>query len=122
MRLFIAAALAVLLVGCSNVEDLLNKDKTSNLPVINSITPDGGKPGATVVLQGANFGTAQGTVAFEDKNSSFMAAPVVTWTDTAVVITVPTMPSGAQTVKVGMQTSTGAVPSLPATFNVSSTI
>lgn len=119
MRLIIAALLSVLLLGCSNVEDLLNKDQPT-LPVINSITPDSGKPGATVVVQGANFGTAQGTVAFEDRNSSFMAAPVVTWTDTTVVITVPTMPSGVQAAKVGMQTASGQVPALPFTFNVTS--
>ena len=114
--LAVPALLAWAISGCST-SDLLKTSSTTT-PVINSISPSTGVPGATVIIQGANFGTTAGTVAFQDTNQAFMAAPVATWTDTAVVVTVPTMPSGPQAAKVGMQTSAGLVPASAATFNV----
>jgi hypothetical protein len=111
----ILMSLAGVLAGCGPESD-------PAAPQIDSLAPADGAPGTTVLLQGARFGASKGSVAFQDKDLSYVDAQVVTWTDTAIVVTAPTMPSGApQTVNVGLQTAAGLVPPAPATFNVTKT-
>lgn len=114
VRLLVLTALLSLsrvLSGCADAQK-------ASAPVIDTLTPATGAPGTTVLMQGTHFGATPGTVGFQDKDQSFVTAPVVTWTDTAIVITAPTMPSGPQAANVGLQTSEGQTPALPATFNV----
>lgn len=118
LALAFVALLSWSLTGCDTLDSLTTSAAD---PVINTLTPKGGPTGSTVVIQGANFGTAQGTVAFEDATKANMNAPVTSWTDTMIVVTSPAMPSGNQTLNVGLQTSGGLHPALPATFQVTTT-
>jgi len=57
-------------------------------PSIASVNPSSGQAGTTVTIKGKNFGTSQGnsTVTF---NSGVAAEPASTWTDTQIVVKVP---------------------------------
>lgn len=62
--------------------------------VIESITPDrvNAGTGERVTLAGRNLGAAPGTVAFsrgDSRSSTFVDAPVVSWSDTSIVCVVP---------------------------------
>jgi RHS repeat-associated protein len=76
--------------------------QSGGLPGINGIQPSSGSPGTAVTITGANFGVSQGigTITFNGA-----AATVSSWSDTAIVATVPT---GATTGNVQVTTATGS--------------
>ncbi len=72
-------------------------------PQITSLTPDHGPVGTEVTIAGTSFGASQGTggVTFND-----IAASVISWSDTEVVVTVPT---GATTGDVVLTNDIGGI-------------
>lgn len=93
---------------------------TPTLLYVNGATKPSGNAGSTVILEGAAFGDAQGTgqVLFSDGASGTVAATITNaddWTDGFIVTTVP---AGAATGPVVVQTATGTSAAL--TFTVAS--
>jgi hypothetical protein len=78
---------------------------TPPAPEIMGLAPGSGLVGSWVAISGANFGAAQGssTVSFGGT-----AATVVSWSDTAVLVAVPSSLTAGQTVSVVVTTSAGA--------------
>lgn len=97
-----------------DIEGTLNGNYDSTItvplpltPAITSLTPAAGSTGQSVVIGGANFGTAQGssTVRFNGT-----AAAVSTWSATSIATTVPAgASSGPVVVTVNGQASNGVV-------------
>src|SRR5580704_2548969 len=75
--------LAILLVS------LLVGERCAAAPSISTLSPTGGVVGATVTINGANFGTSPGSVTFNGTT-----AAITTWNSASIVVTVP---SGATT-------------------------
>lgn len=90
-------------------------------PEVGNIEPVMGRPGDTITISGAGFGTSAGTVQFGST-----PAQVVSWHDTWITVQVPNVSSGPQsvTVSTGKGTSNGIVfnvlsgPQVPVTFTV----
>ncbi|MCL4544048.1 MAG: IPT/TIG domain-containing protein [Chloroflexi bacterium] len=60
------------------------------LPELASLTPSSGPTGTTVTLKGSGFGTSPGRVTFTPQSGGRgLTAPIVHWSDTAIVCTVP---------------------------------
>lgn len=59
---------------------------TENRPFIKNITPDTGLPGFECVINGENFGGAQGTVFF---SGDTLGSEVLSWSDTAIHLKFP---------------------------------
>lgn len=81
-----------------------------------SLTPTSGFDGTTVVIAGTGFGAAQGSgrVTFAGK-----PAPVITWSDTSITVTVPAGSSpGPSDLVVDVVVTTTAGPSATAQFRV----
>src|SRR5208283_2871585 len=80
-------------------------------PQIQGLAPGSGMVGSWVAISGSNFGATQGssTVTFGGA-----VASVVTWSDTAILVAVPSSLTIGQTVSVVVTTSAGA--SNPADF------
>ncbi|HLQ25409.1 MAG TPA: IPT/TIG domain-containing protein [Acidiferrobacterales bacterium] len=72
----------------SSIEQLLLQLDT---PVISAVSPTAGLAGASVTIAGANFGVSQGTSTVTFNGTP---APATSWSDTQIVVTVP---SGAAT-------------------------
>lgn len=70
---------------------------------ITSIVPAHATAGTSVTITGTGFGTATGTVAF-----GTTPATVTAWSDTEIVVTVPTMAAGATMVAVTPQGGTAS--------------
>ena len=65
---------------------------TITSPAITNVSPDIGKPGTQVTITGTNFGAAQGRSVVYIENTDVSAsvlAPVLSWSNTSVVISVP---------------------------------
>ena len=79
--------------------------QTSALPIVMGLAPGSGAVGSWVAVSGENFGAAQGssTVTFGGTTAS-----VVSWSDTAVLVTVPGTLTAGQTVSVVLTTTAGA--------------
>ncbi len=77
-------------------------------PAITILTPSSGAPGSSVTIAGTNFGANAGTVTFNGQTAS-----VGTWSDTSIIVTVPT---GATTGNVVV--SNGGLQSGPLAFSV----
>ncbi|MHC9543206.1 MAG: beta strand repeat-containing protein [Vulcanimicrobiota bacterium] len=73
-------------------------------PYITDVSPSSGTPGTSVTLTGANLGTTAGTVTFGDT-----AAVITSWSDNAIVTTVPTSVAGTVTISVTPAGSTKTV-------------
>jgi len=58
-------------------------------PSISSLSPSSGPTGSTVTINGSNFGSQTGTAFFTQANHALVPATVITWTDTAITVTVP---------------------------------
>lgn len=82
---------------------------TENLPLIRSLSPSSGKPGASITLSGANFGSSAGTVKFNGTT-----ATTTSWSDTSIVAVVP---NGATSGPV-VVTSSGALQGNGVSFTV----
>jgi hypothetical protein len=78
-------------------------------PVISTLTPDSGPEGTTVIIDGQNFGSAQGSVTFNGTEAS-----IDSWSGTQIQTSVP---AGAATGPVIVQTS-GGLNSNGVTFTV----
>lgn len=67
-------------------------------PVISTYSPDFGNPGTEITINGSGFGPAQGEGGIQALSTITNTAsllPVVSWTDTQVVVSIPeTMPIG----------------------------
>jgi RHS repeat-associated protein len=73
---------------------------SGTLPIISSITPLTGATGTSVTVNGASFGSSQGTSSIQFNGSS--ATSVTSWTSTQIVAVVPPgATSGPVTVTVG---------------------
>lgn len=88
------------------------------LRFVNSATKPSGQIGSTVILEGSAFGDLQGVsrVLFDNGSGGTVAATIAApadWTDTFIVTTVPT---GAATGPVMVETGTGLSSSLPFTL------
>jgi glycosidase len=70
-------------------------DASATAPQIGSIGPTGAHPGVKVTIGGKNFGTTAGTVKF-----GTTTATVTSWTNDAIVATVPTVTNGNYSVTV----------------------
>ena len=93
---FLLFILLLVLNGCTS-------NSSSSSPNIASITPASGYVGSVVVIAGKNFGTRQGTVAFNGTT-----ATPSSWSATSIVTTVPSgATSGNVVVTVGSQASQG---------------
>jgi hypothetical protein len=79
-------------------------------PAITSLSPSSGAPGIPVTIVGTSFGSNTGTVTFGGQ-----VAVVGTWSDTSIVVTVP---SGAATGNVVV--ANGGLQSNPLTFSIAS--
>ena len=74
-------------------------------PVISSVTPDSGPPGASVAISGSNFGTAKGASSVQFNG---VVAATSNWSNTSISATVPTpAETGPVVVVVNGQTSNG---------------
>ncbi|MGO9096182.1 MAG: IPT/TIG domain-containing protein [Bryobacteraceae bacterium] len=83
-------------------------------PTITQLSVNIGIPGTNVTISGVNFGASQGqnTVYF----NNWAAAPVSTWSNTSIVVTVPaTAVSGQLDVKVNGHSSNGVQFTVPGT-------
>lgn len=114
---FVAVVLG--LAGCGG--DASGPSGPSGPPVvvsINGATQPAGPAGSTIVIEGSNFGSAQGSsqVLFSNGLGGSMAAVIVNpgdWTNTLILTTVP---AGAASGAVVVQTSLGSSPAL--TFTI----
>ena len=93
------------------------------LTFVNSATKPSGNSGSTVIVEGAAFGDAQGAgrVLFSDGAGGTIAATIASaadWTDTFILTTVP---AGAETGPVLVETGTGQSGSLPFTLATNAT-
>jgi hypothetical protein len=75
------------LVACVILCCFVGGSAFAQTPTITSISPTALSPGMQVTLTGSGFGAAQGSGRVDLQNSSF--APVVSWSDTQIVVTVP---------------------------------
>jgi glycosidase len=66
----------------------------STKPKAGSIGPSVGQPGMQITIAGEHFGSARGSILFNEKN-----APIHSWSDNQVVLTVPMVPNGDYNVK-----------------------
>ncbi|HEX2184250.1 MAG TPA: IPT/TIG domain-containing protein, partial [Chloroflexota bacterium] len=81
-------------------------------PSITALEPQQGRPDSSVLISGVGFGTTTGNVLFGN-----FTAPVLQWSDTAIVVLVPTQ-SEARTVRVRVVRVDGAINEPPVCFNV----
>ncbi len=110
-----------LVTGCGGKGSTAPRTPALGPPFVTSVngaTSPTGPTGSTVVLEGVNFGTSQGTARVLFDNGSGTAVPAVIasasdWSNTYIVTTVP---SGAGTGPVRVQTSVATSDSL--TFTV----
>jgi len=115
----LSIALSVPLIGCGG--DSAGPSGPSGPPVVTSIngaTQPSGPAGITIGIEGQNFGSGQGSsqVLFSNGAGGTIAAVIANagdWTNTFIVTTVPT---GAATGNVVIQTSLGQ--STPLTFTI----
>ncbi len=89
--------------GASNEAEFKVTKGGENAPRINSLDPESGKPGDTVIIAGGNFGDSQGNgkVLFGTGT-----AQVEKWSDTAITIVVPAN-LGANTYGVTVENAAG---------------
>ncbi|MEO8595981.1 MAG: IPT/TIG domain-containing protein, partial [Candidatus Solibacter sp.] len=79
------------------------------IPSITSLSTNLSFVSSPLTINGSAFGTAQGTVSF-----GAVAAAVTSWTSTAIVVTVPSLPVG----NTGIVVTAAGVSSTPAAFTV----
>jgi len=75
---------------------------TAAAPVLTGLSPATGPVGSLVTLSGRQFGFVAGSVSFVDKDLNAVPAAVVSWSNTAVKVTVP---AGAETGNVTLSTA-----------------
>lgn len=91
------------------IDRLPPEDKLTSLifPAISNLSPNSGQPGDTVTITGKDFGATQGT---STVTLAGTAAQVVSWSNTSIVIKVPsTSSTGNVIVTVGGAASNGAL-------------
>lgn len=120
---FTILALAVcLLAGCSKKSSRLLDPVLSGPPLlitINGATLPSGPVGSTVIIEGSNFGSFQGVsgrVWFSDGVGGWVAAPISAPSDWVNDFIVTSVPNGASTGPVWVQTAGGGSDSI--TFTV----
>ena len=84
---------------------------TVPMPTITLLSPTSGAVGTSVAIVGTNFGTAQGSVAFGG-----VPAAITSWSDQAIVVTVP---SGLSAGSVSVVVTTAGNQTANTTFTVS---
>lgn len=67
---------------------------SSTRPVVGSIGPSVGQPGMQVTIAGEHFGSASGSILFNKTQ-----APIYSWSDNQVILTVPVVSNGDYNVK-----------------------
>jgi len=75
----------------------LSTSSTSSAPSITNVSPDFGNPGTVVTITGTGFGSPESNSyvdVFSTQTFEYTNWPVQEWTDTQIVATVPSMPSG----------------------------
>ncbi|HEX7023207.1 MAG TPA: hypothetical protein VF187_00190 [Gemmatimonadales bacterium] len=113
--------IVILATACGGGSDPTGPDTPTGPPVVlsvNGATQPSGPIGSTVIIEGSNFGGAQGSskVLFSDGLGGTVAATIVSagdWTSTFIVTSVP---AGAATGGVTVQTSLGTSTAL--TFTI----
>jgi hypothetical protein len=120
---FVWGALASVLAACGGSSSSGGPTGPSGSPIVaavNSATLPSGPIGATVVIQGSNFGTSQaaasGQVLFANGSGGTVAATIASAGDWTSVLIVTTVPMGAATGNLVVKTSGGT--SIPLTFTV----
>lgn len=108
-----------LLLGCKTADDIQKAMAAAGHPVINAVVPAQGKQGASVAVQGLNFGANPGDIGFQDPASGGrIPAKINTWTDTLIITEVPYIPGAPVKTQIGLRTSSGDVPSSFGQFTV----
>ena len=117
-RVVVAVLLSIALAGCASTDDVVNAVKATGIPVITQLVPDNGKPGDTIAVRGANFGTTAGTVGFQDANGNNDQAAITSWQDDTIVLKVPQIPGNPDSAPVHLITSGGMAAQLPPSFTL----
>src|SRR5579859_5436652 len=120
-RFAVLAVTSALLIGCGGGGNSTGPTGPSGPPVvlaINGATLPAGTAGSTVIIEGSNFGTTQGTsqVLFSNGTGGTVTAAIASsanWSDGFIVTAVP---AGAATGNVVVKTSLGA--STPIVFTL----
>lgn len=86
-------------------------EPAGNAPIITSLAPTSGVPGASMVISGSHFGSSQGASAVQFGSAT---AAVTSWTDTTITAMVPDRAAGS----VGVTVTVGGVASNPAAFTI----
>ncbi|HEY6224358.1 MAG TPA: hypothetical protein VIW26_11275 [Gemmatimonadales bacterium] len=120
-HLFVRSTLLTMLAACGGGSG--GGTGPSGPPVVNDVngaTAPAGAVGTTVIIEGQNFGAAPGGVLFSNGSGGTVAATVaaaVDWTTTFIVTTVP---AGAATGPLVVQTTGGT--STPVTFTIATNV
>lgn len=117
---FTAAAVG-LSVACGGGGDVIGPDDPTGPPVvlsINGATQPAGPAGSTVIVEGSNFGGVQGSsqVLFSNGTGGTIPAVIASASDWTSSFIVTTVPAGAATGQVIVQTALGA--SSPIVFTI----
>ena len=87
-------------------------------PLINSLTPNSGHPGDTIVIAGLNFGASQnGSTSVKFGATTALLSDIVSWSDTSISVKVPATATTGNVVV----TNTNNVPSNAVPFTVNGT-
>ena len=105
------AATGAVTVTVNTVGSNTNQIFTMPNPVITNLSPTSGAVGTSVTINGSGFGASQGS---SNVTLDFAVAPVTSWNDTQIVITVPNAISGAMVVTEGGVASNGPTFTVPA--------
>ncbi|MBM2816482.1 MAG: hypothetical protein HW421_3244 [Ignavibacteria bacterium] len=92
-------------------------NSTVKSPYISSTTPQTGKTGDVIKLQGSNFGASKGSVMFNTTE-----ADIVSWTDTEIQVKIPVGVAGTVSIKVVIYTKDGKLESNAYSFTMGATI
>src|SRR3989442_794138 len=117
-------AAALVLGACGDSSGPTGPSGPPVVTTVNGATAPSAPLGATVVIQGSNFGTSQaaaaGVVLFTNASSGPDTATIATSGDWSGTLIVTTVPAGAVTGNLVVKTSAGA--STPVTFTVAAKV
>lgn len=109
---------AAVLLGCKSYDELKKDLETAGVPVIDSIVPASGKPGAVVTVRGLAFGATQGKVGFQDANGNIAVSEIVSWNADFIVTKVPVLAGNPATSLVHLVTYDGKAVAFPMNFTM----
>jgi hypothetical protein len=114
----LAIALVLALAACGGSSGPTGPSGPPVVTAVNEATLPSGPVGSTVIIEGSNFGSTQGAgqVLFSNGTGGTVAGAITTASDWSNVFIITTVPSGAATGNLVLQTVGGS--STPVTFTV----